>query len=275
MAYIAVMVLHPMRHIGSAIVAAVLSLALSSCGESEGGTQANGVSLAGEFLSSSESTFEVVPDTKVRIRFEDERISVSAGCNTMFGQFSVAESQLRVGPLASTMIGCPGALADQDQRINEFLTGGPMVSSSPDGFTLTGPDGATLVMVSREVADPDRPLTGRTWQLESITSDQAVMSALGFDSVKLTFTENTVDIVTPCATGSTSASTLDDGNLSTGTVRWVEVPEPDAELCAPDSGVIEAQEALSTVFGGTVEVASEASAVTLSGNGIAVTLRTS
>jgi heat shock protein HslJ len=274
MAYIARMVLRPTRAFGSALTAAVLSFALGACGDSGEASSTPAIELTGEFLSVEQSTFELVPNTTVRMSFEENRISLSAGCNTMFGQYQLDDSQLRVGPLASTMIGCPEALATQDQRLDEFLTGGPLLSASTDGFTLTGSDGATLVMVTRAVADPDRPLTGSQWRVESIIQDEAFVAAVGFESVAVSFTGDQVQVNTPCATGSASYTMLEDGNLTTGDLNLTDVVAPDPTVCSPDYGVHEAQQALSQVFGGTVQVDGNASRVTLTGNGIGITMRT-
>lgn len=268
------MVLLPKRALRGAVAIAMLSMTVASCAGNSAGGEAGQVDLSGEFLSSSLSSFPLVPDTEVRMNFEDNRISVSAGCNTMFGQFQFADSQLRVSPLASTMIGCPDALADQDRRIDEFLTGGPIVSASTDGFTLTDTEQTTLVMVTREVADPDRPLAGTNWRVESITQEDAVVSAAGFDSVAVVFGPDAVQVTTPCGAGDAGYTTLEDGNLTTGKLTLVPSTQADPQTCSPTSGVLEAEAALSELFGGTVQVVNDASTVALTGNGVTVTLRT-
>lgn len=267
------MVLLPKRAFNGALTVALISVTIASCAGGSAGGEAERIDLSGDYLSSPLSSFTLVPDTAVRMNFEDNRMSVSAGCNTMFGQFQLDDSQLRVSPLASTMIGCPEALSDQDRRLDEFLTGGPIVSASDDGFTLTDTDETTLVMVTREVADPDRPLTGVNWRLESITQADAVVSAVGFDSVAVTFGPETVQVTTPCADGQADYTVLEDGNLTTGELSLVPSAQPDPQICGPASGVVEAESALVELFGGTVEVANDASTVSLTGNGVTVTLR--
>lgn len=268
------MVLPPTRALGGAIAATILSVVVAGCGGQAGSDTDAGVALTGDYLSSQESTFALVPDTVIRMTFEENRLSVSAGCNTMFGQFQLDGSQLRVSPLASTMIGCPDALADQDRRIDEFLTGGPLVSAATAGFVLTGTDDTTMVMLPRDVADPDRPLVGSTWRVESITATEAVVSAPEFGSVTVTFAPDTVQVTTPCATGSANYTVLEDGNLTTSALTLSPLNQTDSLTCSEDSAVIDVQNAMSDLFGGTVEVANNGSTVTLTGNGVGVTLRT-
>jgi heat shock protein HslJ len=90
----------------------------------------------------------------------------------------------------------------------------------------------------------------------------------------VSFTGDQVQVNTPCATGSASYTMLEDGNLTTGDLNLTDVVAPDPTVCSPDYGVHEAQQALSQVFGGTVQVDGNASRVTLTGNGIGITMRT-
>lgn len=102
----------------------------------------------GVYVSTPESTFPLVAGSSVRMRIVEGRLSLNAGCNTFNGAYSVIDEQrLRVPTLASTQIGCPTALADQDQALERFLTGTPRFARSTDGFTLTDDAGATLWMV--------------------------------------------------------------------------------------------------------------------------------
>lgn len=100
----------------------------------------------GVYLSTPESTFPLVPGSSVRMRIVEGRISINAGCNTLNGAYSVRNGQLRVTTLASTRIGCPAPLADQDQALEQFLTSSPRVDIAGNGFTLTDDTGLTLVL---------------------------------------------------------------------------------------------------------------------------------
>ena len=42
-----------------------------------------------EFVSTQVDGYEVVPDSVIRISFEDGSVSINAGCNTMFGAYTV------------------------------------------------------------------------------------------------------------------------------------------------------------------------------------------
>ena len=79
---------------------------------------------------------ELVPGEPVRLTFEGDTMSVSAGCNTMFGAFEVTDGTLAwSGEPASSLVGCEPELADQDAWLAELFTTG--VEASSDGSTLT------------------------------------------------------------------------------------------------------------------------------------------
>ena len=42
-----------------------------------------------EFVSTQVDGYELVPDSTIRISFADGSVSVNAGCNTMFGGYTV------------------------------------------------------------------------------------------------------------------------------------------------------------------------------------------
>jgi heat shock protein HslJ len=101
---------------------------------------------SGVYLSTAESTFPLVAGTSVRMELTEGRLSATAGCNTLSGNYSLKAQTLSVPVLASTRIGCPDELAAQDQRLEQLLTSAPTVAVDPLGFTLTGADATTLVM---------------------------------------------------------------------------------------------------------------------------------
>ncbi len=48
-----------------------------------------------------------------------------AGCNTIGGSVEITSEQLDVGKVASTGIGCPKPLTEQDEWVTDFFTSGP------------------------------------------------------------------------------------------------------------------------------------------------------
>lgn len=132
--------------------------------------------LAGrEFLLESAEGFTAVAGTTVRISFvdgapQDPNFQFDAGCNGHFGAYAVDGAVLTIEQLASTDIGCDEPLSTQDVWLSAFFTGSPTIELDADRLTISN-DEATLVFLDREVADPDRPLTGRTWTVDTFLVD--------------------------------------------------------------------------------------------------------
>jgi heat shock protein HslJ len=90
------------------------------------------------------------------------------------------------------------------------LTSKPTVAVDGDTLTITA-DGATVTLVDKEVADPDRPLEGTTWTAESLISAQAVSSIpAGVRTPTLRLEGGNVAVDTGCNTGRGSYTVVGD-----------------------------------------------------------------
>ncbi|MBK7581153.1 MAG: META domain-containing protein [Myxococcales bacterium] len=139
-------------------------LALNCCGaQAEDGGQ-----LAGrEFLLDSAQGFEPVAGSTLSLKFKSGEVRFDAGCNLLNGSYSVSGGRLVVTHVGSTSMGCGPELGAQEDWFQAFMTSSPQMDLAGDFLTLTGAV-ATLVFLDREVADPDRPLAGPTWRIDTI-----------------------------------------------------------------------------------------------------------
>jgi heat shock protein HslJ len=165
--------------------------ALVACGPNVGAGGGSDMELDGRtFLSVSATTngqpHELVAGTQVRITFDDGRIGANAGCNQMSGGYEVDGATLVVDSLATTEMGCDPPRHAQDQWLAGLLTGRPTVTLAGDDLTLTTATDE-LRLRDRRVADPDRPLTGTEWRVESIVTRDAVSSVAGGEEATFTF----------------------------------------------------------------------------------------
>jgi heat shock protein HslJ len=96
------------------------------------------VQLAGQtFVSTSVEGRTLVPDTTIRLSFDADVLSVNAGCNTMAGAWTDADSTLAwEGAVRATLKGCAEDLSAQDQWITDLFTGGMDISSDDADLTL-------------------------------------------------------------------------------------------------------------------------------------------
>lgn len=114
-----------------------------------------------------------VPGSEIRIRFEDGALRLNAGCNHLFGDYTLVGDRLTVGQVGGTEMGCPPPLMDQDAWLADVLQRPITVGTDP--LTLTAGD-VVLTLTPREEVSPDRPLVGTTWTLDGLIDGKTASS---------------------------------------------------------------------------------------------------
>jgi heat shock protein HslJ len=142
------------------------------------GTSASETGIAGRiFLLESAQGYTPVPGTRLRLAFQADTLSFSAGCNGFSGSYSLCGDRLCISEGGGTEIGCAPELAAQDSWFGSFFfEASPRLSLSGAALTLEGTS-ATLQLLDRELADPDRPLTGRVWKIDTFFQGGAASSS--------------------------------------------------------------------------------------------------
>ncbi|MFL6288276.1 MAG: META domain-containing protein [Actinomycetes bacterium] len=206
----------------------------STGGSGSAALNVDGRTFVGNTVTVNDKPYRLVPGSNLRISFEDGRIGASAGCNSMSGSATWSDGNLLVegDALASTEMGCDPALMDQDAWFSEVLTSEPTLTQ--DGGTLTlASEKAVIQLVDEKAALPDQPLAGPLWQLESITSGDAVSSVpQGVAAGVMFTTEGAVRATLGCNIGhgtyTVEGSTLNLGPLGS-TQKTCEPPASDVE----------------------------------------------
>ncbi|MDP9467893.1 MAG: META domain-containing protein [Chloroflexota bacterium] len=173
---------------------------------------------------------DLVPGTRIRITFSDGQLGASAGCNMLGGTYTFADGQLLVSDLSTTEMGCDPDRHAQDEWLSAFLGSRPMVTLNGNNLELASP-GAAISLLDREVADPDLPLVGPTWTVESIISGDAVSSVSLLATIAFQ-ADGRVTLNTSCNSGGgqyvATGDTLRFSDLVT-TKRDCEAPAGDVE----------------------------------------------
>ena len=182
------------------------------------------------FLSTGHDDHQLVASSQVRLVFLDAtRLGMSAGCNSMGGQYTIKDSTLHVlGPISQTEMACDAALMDQDTWIAGFLDGAAMTT---DGLTLVlTKDGDTLTFMDEKVANPDRPIEGTTWVVEGLVQNQVASSVPAGLTSTLAFADGKV-AYKGCNSGSGSA-TIGKETITFGPIATTRMacPEPAMDL---------------------------------------------
>jgi heat shock protein HslJ len=211
------------------------------------------------YLSQSATGITLAPGAVLRISFDDGRISVSGGCNGMGGDVTFEGDTMTVGPMMSTQMACDQPLMDQDSAVQAFLTAGTTVAVDGDTLTLTGTfDGAdaSITLLDREVADPDRPLTDTAWTVTGVISSDAISSGWGSAVATLTIVDGQAQVNAGCNTGFATV-TVDEaaGTIAFGPLALTRM------MCDDDAMRLEQE--VSRVLTGTATYSIEAGSLTL------------
>jgi heat shock protein HslJ len=120
----------------------------------------------------------IVEGSRIRVSFGDDgRVSANAGCNHMSGAGRIEAGRLIVDNLAMTEMACLGGLMEQDAWVADLLTSRPTLRLDGDELTLATST-ITMVMLDREVADPDRPLVGTAWTVTTVFAGDAASNSV-------------------------------------------------------------------------------------------------
>lgn len=146
----------------------------------------------------------LIDGTRIRLGFGDGRLTASAGCNSMGGNYTLTAGQLLVADLATTDMGCDRPRHDQDEWLAAFLASKPTARLSGTDLTLEA-DGTVIVLQDREIAEPDLPLVGTRWTLVSLIEGETASSIPAAQPPTLEFSpDGRVTIFAGCNQGSGS-----------------------------------------------------------------------
>jgi heat shock protein HslJ len=234
-----------MRHLRTHVALALLAgLTLAACGNDDADSPAGssttvpaGLDLDGRtFLSQSATdggepkTF--VAGTQVTLRFADGGVSGSAGCNTMGADYTLDGDVLRLGDLSMTEMACDEDRMAQDEWLADLLMGAPTVALDGDTLTITGAS-ASLELLDREVADPDRPLVGTDWTADTLLDGDAASSIAEGVVVELRFGEDGLVTIAAGCNGGSAPYEVDGSTITFGdavlTLKACSEPEASVE----------------------------------------------
>jgi heat shock protein HslJ len=187
-----------------------------------------------QFLLASSVGFEPLAGSTVRLSFRDGQLSAGAGCNHLGGAFQIRDGTLVVTELGMTEIGCDPEQHTEDEWLLEFLTSRPRITREGERLTLTGTS-ATLTFVDREVADPDQPLAGAAWTIDTFLRRGGASHLPSAKHPTLTFRmDGTLEVDTTCNT-SRGNYTVSGDALTLSNVAYTE------KACSSPASFVEEQ----------------------------------
>ena len=160
--------------------------------------QLNGVTLVATGVTGGHA---IVPGSTISLTFENGSLSARAGCNNMFGPYTVTGDTLTAPQLASTMMACDEALMKQDTWLSAFLASSPTWTYAAGTLTLTsGTDTIALAQAPSGAA----VLEGTGWKLGGLlsASGSTVSAVPAGLTAWVRFADGRVVLNTSCNSGS-------------------------------------------------------------------------
>ena len=183
------------------------SASTSAAGSGAAGTAAD---LAGKTLVAKEvsGSYAIVPGSTISVTFENGTLSARAGCNNMFGSYTVSGNVLNAPQLAATMMACDEALMKQDTWLAAFLASSPTWTYSGGTLTLTN---GTDTIVLTEAPTGAAVLEDTGWKLVGLISQSgSTVSAIDPSVIAwLRFADGQVLVNASCNSGSGTAQITD------------------------------------------------------------------
>ena len=160
----------------------------------------------------------------------------------MGGAFTVSDGTFVVSEdLRATQMGCSPELQAQDEFLSQFFRSSPAIELDDESLTLTGVD-ATIEFQDRRVAEPDLPLEGTQWTVDSLVSADAVSSVPTGSEPELQFADGKVTGTTGCNTLNGPAevgnATITFGPLATTRMACVDGQDVEQHVLAVLSGQV-------------------------------------
>lgn len=100
------------------------------------------------------SLVTLVPQTEVSLKFEDEQVNGSSGCNRFSGSFKLVNDKITLGTLEATQRGCEAVVMNQESQFLSALQSVNRIASDASGnlvvfYALDGEEGS-LYFVSKK-----------------------------------------------------------------------------------------------------------------------------
>ncbi|MDX1874929.1 META domain-containing protein [Mycolicibacterium sp. 120266] len=134
------------------------------------------------FVSVAVTGEQIPGDGPLTVTFADGQLRTFAGCNHGSGPVDLSGGRV-VTQLATTMMACPPPIGDADAWVDRLFRAQPSWALSGDTLTLSGPT-ATVTLRDKKVVDPDRPLIGTSWRVDTLLTAQAATTSMALEQAK-------------------------------------------------------------------------------------------
>ncbi|WP_163509270.1 META domain-containing protein [Fodinicola acaciae] len=203
---------------------------------------------------------ELAPGTTVSFQFTDDgRLNVRGGCNGLSGKVDAAGGHLTVDNPTSTLMACtqPG-LDAQEKWLARLISQKPAWQLTGDALVVSTST-TRIEMADRRQADPDKPLAGPRWTVDTIISGTVASSTPAARKAFLSFKDGKVSGNSGCNGFGGEAKI--DGR----TIHFGNGPIHTEIACSDD--IMKVERGVFAVLRGDVTYKIESDKLTLTGQG--------
>ncbi len=210
----------------------------------------------------------LVVGTRIRLSFRDGDMGASVGCNSMGGAYRIEDGRLVFSGGSMTEMGCDPDRHAQDDWLIGLLGSRPSIAQDGSELTLTAGE-TVIVLQDREVADPDRPLVGTTWTVDTLISGDAASSIPDGVTATLVFAGDGTVAVQPGCNSAGGRYEVGDGTMRiTGLVTTdMACDGPAAMLESTVLGVLGADSLTYDIDAGSLTIMADDVGLVLHGDG--------
>lgn len=230
-----------MTRFGAVLMISTLLVAAAACGQAGGaGADAGGGTgwpADREFRSTavtdSGKARALVPGTEISLRFfADGRLGAQAGCNHLGGDGRIDAGRLVLGDLSMTEMGCDEPRHSQDTWLAQFLGSEPSWNLAGPNLVLRSGE-IEIRLTDKKITDPDRPLVGPRWVVDTIITGEAASSVPAGVEAFLRFESEA------SFTGSSGCLTFAGTSQISGHRITFLTHRPSPRSCTPDMLAVE------------------------------------
>jgi heat shock protein HslJ len=138
-----------MKKIFLCLIVLVIMVGFTAC------SGQNSVALNGDWklvsYGSKSNPTPAVPDIDTNVTFSsDGKINGSVGCNSFSGDYKVSGDKITFGPIASTLMGCPDPIGQQESVVFSVFTNEATFKIDGSTLTITSADGNSVVVLAQK-----------------------------------------------------------------------------------------------------------------------------
>lgn len=140
------------------------------------------------YNNGKQAVVSVLADSEISLNFSaDGQVSGKSGCNTYSGGYEANDDQLKISPLAATLMACdkPAGVMEQEQQYLTALQNAATFEIAGDTLTIRDASGAMQVVAK---AHTSTGLPGTAWKVSMYNNGkQAVVGVIADSEVTLNF----------------------------------------------------------------------------------------